>query len=258
MKKKVFEYSLSNVNLKAFEKNFKEKNKNYKMIQTSSSLQFISENERFVFAKSYLGHGAMNIIRNLKIDVYKNLNEGKFKLREATPKYFTYNPVKVDNKEGFFYPVTEIDLNSAYLQSAYFQNIISEKQFKILGKVHKKIRLRALGSLATKKTISIFENGDLIENKTTQSEEGLNIWKMICKGTDEMIEMLIYENERKNFIFYWFDNLFIHNSGAKLLENKLYKYRENLSLKYQYKLNNIYFLVQETNKMFNVNTNFTY
>lgn len=258
MSKQIYQYSLEGINLKDFEKYFKGRHKEYSIIQTSSSLKYDSHSEKFIFAKDYIGFGAMNIIKNLKIDVYKNLKDGKFEIKSCTPRYFSYNANKISDVEGFFYPVSELDINSAYLHSAYFQKIISENQYLKLKSVHKKLRLRALGALATTKTTTKFKDGELLETNVTQSRDGLDIWKMICEGTAEMIQMVIYENARRAFLFYWFDNLFLHSNTVKVTNHSLFKIKKDLSIRYQMKLGTLHILIPETQKSFALNSNFNF
>lgn len=234
------------------EKDFQEfflsqKNRNYKIISTNYSKIYQTEKNKYIFSGGYVGLGLINIMTKVKIDINKNLKEGKFELKDVRPEFFNYNHKAFDSEEGNFFYTSEIDLNSAYLESAYYQKIISQPIYEKLKSVNKKTRLRALGAIATKKHIFTYENGNLV-NKEYKTDQKLNkVWNMICKGCDEMIYSLI-ELYKKQYLFYWFDNLFVNS--IKQYKDTLYKYKYPIGLSYSKGAKNIKIMVRDQKRFF--------
>jgi len=247
MRKKVYSYNIAN--MREFEKHFFKNNKDAKITVSNYSCVFQTETEKFVFANEMLGFGGMNIIRKVKIDVRKNIKDGKFSVKDVNPTYYNFNPYFFENKESKIFNTCELDINSAYLESAVLQRIISEPVYLMLKKISKKMRLRALGSLATKKTEQIYKDGVLVETLEKKDDELTKVWKMICKGCDEMIYNVIDEKPH-DFIFYWFDNLFLRTEQKK--ESVLFKKKYPLDLDYQKSAGYLKILVEQNKKMFTI------
>ena len=218
------------------------------IIETNYSIIYNTESTKYIFNNEYMGLGAFKLLSQVKADVRHNIEERKFKVIECKPQYFGYNPKLLDSKDGKFFMVNELDLNSAYLESAYFQKIISDKIYLRLKEVSKKMRLKALGSLATRKIKSIFIKGEKQSQEVIIDNELSMVWQMICKGTDELIYNYIYAYE-KAFLFYWFDNLFLQQ---QLKEDKFYKQKYPLTLNYSKDQTAIKFLIEETKKTFTI------
>ena|ERR1035437_5270953 len=231
---------------------FKSKYSVYQMSITKSSVQLTTENYKYLFTKDYIGIGAIILFQRVKSDILKNIEEKKIEIPDnIIPNYFTYNPKYFDSKSGYIIGCTELDLNSAYLNTAYRLNLISDEIYNKLLSCSKNIRLRALGSIATKKDIYSMENGSIAEHTEKKNDLLCNVWKLICSKTDETIYELIAENGKDSFVFYWFDNLFINRSQNEIRKDRFYKLKFPLDMDYNYINNNIVLRIRQTEKTFN-------
>ena len=249
-KKIVLRYNLSGFN--DFFDLFKEKNPIYQLCTTKSSVQLKTEKYNYLFTKDYLGIGAIILFSKVKSDILKNIKEKNIIIPDnIIPTYFAYNPKYFDSHQGFLMGLTELDLNSAYLNSAFRLNLISEEIYLKLLSCSKPIRLRALGSIATKKDIYEYENGEMILHTLKKDDLLCNVWKYICYRTDLEILDLISENKQDNFVFYWFDNLFLNLPEHEIRKDKFYKLNFPLDMNYSYMNNNIVVHLDQTDKTFN-------
>ena len=112
--------------------------------------------------------------------------------------------------------IEKIDIKSAYWEYAKKQKILSEDtvkffetRFKNLDSEHtKSVRLKALGSLATRKIIQKFIEGILINELTTViTEDTRNLYMSITKGIDMMLRSICYNNP--GVVYYYVDCLFV-------------------------------------------------
>lgn len=107
----------------------------------------------------------------------------------------------------------KIDMKSAYWELALKENVISEKTNNKLKQVTsgmpneeiKKTRTKALGSLATTKTIREYRDGkkffeDVISEPTKQ------VYLQVCRGVDKIMKECVEENP--DCIYYYWDCIF--------------------------------------------------
>lgn len=147
--------------------------------------------------------------------------------------WYLYNDINGNiNDKG---KLLKLDLNEAYWSYARRMNVIkSETHESFLQTSHdlepkerKALRLKALGSLATKKTISIYESGLLIDVKHEVNKINLAHYKNICFEVDKLLK-----NALINFdlLYYYWDCLFI-NDEKKLNKIKDFIKSEGLNFK---------------------------
>ncbi len=233
-----------------FENNFKKENSTYKIISTNYSVIYDTKEIKYVFSSSYLGQGGMNLIMQTKADVKNQINKRSFGIKDVKPKYYKFNYNYFHQKEFKIFNIAEIDINSAYLESARYQNIISDKLYNKLKSISKPMRLSCLGSLATKKFITYYEDNKKIGSEVKQDLELTKVWNMISLGCDELIAMMIYK-VKQDFIFYWFDNLFIHSKLSNF-DERLYKQNYPLDLHYTKTKNLLNIQILPKRKVFNI------
>lgn len=111
----------------------------------------------------------------------------------------------------------EIDINSAYWKQAFLSNYIDDDLYQLgndKNQVPKQVRLIALGSLAKQETIYYWEpgmkepksKGDPIGNKVTRS-----YFMDICFNVDHCIREAIKKIPEDQYLFYWFDAIFLRS-----------------------------------------------
>ncbi len=124
--------------------------------------------------------------------------------------------------------VTKVDIRGAYWEFALKNKIISKETNEYL-KIHfdkneklKQARLKALGSLATRKEIINYINGEIIEpenfeDKYEVNEETRKLYIYICKGIDSLMREIAYGIPGA-FFYYW-DCIFTdHNTTKEVVD----------------------------------------
>lgn len=126
--------------------------------------------------------------------------------------------------------IFKIDIKGAYWNWALMTGVINEEHNLILEGIYeellkeyrplwgwtnaekvalkelKKIRLKALGSLATKKTIDTYVKGEMTQREL-KIEDTRNIYMSICKGIDDIMKMC--SNSIDGCMYYYWDCMFV-------------------------------------------------
>lgn len=147
------------------------------------------------------------------------------KVRDDAKKYMVANKFEDDTRVDFFglinNPITKkvickIDLNGAYWNYAIKMGIVSEQTNTFLNNSHrdmtykelKSSRLKALGSLATRKIVFVYEDGVEIEEKREiQKEHTRELYIDICRGIDNLMKECCRNVE--GCIYYYWDCIFV-------------------------------------------------
>lgn len=117
------------------------------------------------------------------------------------------------------YDIIKVDLSSAYWVGAIQKGLISEKTDNLFHKIYdnkkreigKSARLKALGSLATRKSIRTYEKGKLI-NETVNIEATRDIYMSINREIDMLMRKAA--NEFDKSVYYYWDCLFIAKENS--------------------------------------------
>lgn len=181
-------------------------------------------------------------IDDLRIHFVEDVDEPQFtlqlisKVRKEGEEYFNNNNVQDEEKIiyffDFYYPpekkeIYKIDLVSAYWRYALNTGVISEKtnmffEKKFIDfnrKMQKIARLKALGSLATKKTIHTYKDG-VIENTEMYRQITTPVYKEIQCGVDQFMRRLC---EGFKVYMYWVDCVFCPVNVANDIVNEAKK-----------------------------------
>ena len=190
-------------------------NKPFTKQTTTSTRIIITENEKRVYCgeSTFLSKREMILQRQLVKNINNNTEgENIIKNPKNKVKYFRFDDsvrrmseylgeiVSIKN-------VLEMDIVKAYYQVAHNLGYIDEDFYKKTLKLPKYIRLRLLGSIATRKIIEDFEGDQLISVKTKTNEKMRNIWFNICLKLDEII-IECEDAIRDYFLFYWVDGIY--------------------------------------------------
>lgn len=138
------------------------------------------------------------------------------------PVYFAYSK---HCRPGKIYPtVYNVDIKSAYWQTAYHLNLIPDSLFKEGNDTYtisKKTRLAAIGSLAKK--VSTYEfDGQRQFLKSNSVEDTDFLWNMICSRVGNVL-MEVSKHLSKSFIFFWVDGIYLTNFDAAKKAASLFK-----------------------------------
>jgi len=120
-------------------------------------------------------------------------------------------------RNGVYYDVCEVDINSAYWEAAAKNNFISNDIYlkgvnKFPGqkdKISKKCRLIALGSLATVKTIVDFDGSDYKYVSTKKNNKTRKYFFKCALDISKVMKDAINESGG-SVLFHWCDAIFIH------------------------------------------------
>ena len=196
---------------------------NFTVRKTSSTSIVEWEDNKYLFVHhtdSFLvSKGEMILQRRLKKEVLKNTEDKVFEV-EYESDYFDYDShlnymtetigeiIELDN-------VIEMDITKAYYQVAKNYGFIGEEFYQETLELEKYIRLRLLGSIATKKDIEKNKNGYLYETSQTFDIKLRNIWFKVVKKVDNIMKE-VAKAIQGNFVFYWVDGIYF----SKNLDDK--------------------------------------
>lgn len=194
------------------------------------------------------------------------------RVRDDAKKFLYNNPGYIKDTKIYFTDLFEIpkeeeiickvDLTSAYWRNAMLDGVITEETNKfLLEQFHdktsselKKIRLKALGSLATKKEIEIFEKGvsvhwDIDEQPTKK------LYLQICRCIDDL--MRDCKANIPGCVFYYWDCVFVKKQFEKdaikfFTEKKFECKSEETKLTFDMIGTKSYFTSEVDNKMYMV------
>ena len=206
--------------------------KEFKIIQTSYTTMFESNdlNFKYLISDERLKKSVFIARQKIKSDYIKsniiidNINSNQI-------NFFSFIP-KIKNTKSCYL----IDIKNAYPTALLNNNIITKETFNYLNKLSKLNKLRAIGSLAVKKTIKHYKNGELIDfEKIPRNEIGVVYFYAAF-----LIGELIFNCEliaKENFLFSWFDGVYINNDINKAKEISEYLLKqgyENKIIKLNY------------------------
>lgn len=190
------------------------------------------------------------------------------KVRNDAKHWFSKNDIPTFNEHDIFWSrlterppqtiITKIDLKSAYWQCALKKGIITERTNEYLNdqysktKAQKSARLKAFGSLATKKQIVVYLEG--IEHTTGFSiQPSRSLYMYICASIDGVMQTAC--REISGAFFYYWDCVFTGEESTKevidYILKKGYAYHtEDVIHTVETIGNNKYLITQETDKIF--------
>lgn len=209
----------------------------------SAKARYHNEKEKprsIIFSKDSFCPFEMSLINKVKTDTKtfiqevmngevpdKNLNDIDFLL--------FFEDVDVEN----YQKCVKIDLNSAYWTLAMKQHVVSDKtnnylqeNIKNFRNGEKQARLKALGSLATRKVLTSYRKGKQIwlKHPIQVNDYTRNIYIDICDQTDATMK-IIASLYPKNVIYYYWDCIFLVNYTDEIIKDAVRYIQEELGIK---------------------------
>jgi hypothetical protein len=181
-------------------------------------------------------------IDNMRVTFVEDINEPPFtlqlisKVRSDAEEFMSEGTISNDDKMIYFFDfyhapekqeIFKVDIISAYWTYALNMgvlkektNIFYEKKFcDYIDKIRKMARLKSLGSCATKKTIQIYEEGELVDTEMFRHHLS-PVYKEIQSGVDMFMRKL--SSEYKVYM-YWVDCIFCPQNVADEIKREAKK-----------------------------------
>ena len=161
----------------------------------------------------YMSKKEMILQKKLKKEIEKNTKDKEITFsKEKKIHFFEFDSslrymVETQGDCVDIENVIEMDITKAYYQMAYNLGYISKKFFEITLQLPKHIRLRLLGSIATKRIVEKYKNGKVVEMKVIEDDRMRDIWFHICYNVGKIMKECS-EAIQDFFIFYWVDGIY--------------------------------------------------
>lgn len=144
-------------------------------------------------------------------------------IKGTKPDYFILGELQTTED------IVEIDISSAYWQSAYNMGFLTKIQFEKGMKRDKAFRLKALGILAkTEKIIHFDGKIERVKHKAIYNPHLMEYWNTICSQVSFTMKEIASKLPEGHFYFFWVDGIFISKKSIKkvcaILNEKKYLY----------------------------------
>lgn len=190
----------------------------FEYIKTSYTKKLKTKHSTIIFNSDGIGDDMMlSLINKVRGDAKKFLEKNEHKILSNKDRIFFLDIFEIPQEEEI---IVKVDLTSAYWKLAIMEGIVSKETADYFNetfkdrteKERKGIRLKALGSTATRKEIEIFEKGKsidwLVETETTKP-----LYMYICKQIDKIMQGC--RHECNGCIFYYWDCMFVRKEYSK-------------------------------------------
>jgi hypothetical protein len=194
--------------------------------QNSCKITIPSRNEVYFKGTGDYSFKEMNNQKSLKKRIHENIVKKNMVVPEFAPSdisYFNYGNYLLRDFP-FNEPMTdfvEFDVAKAYYKMAYNLGYIDEDMYREYIDLKKEIRLRFLGSIATKKRIYHYEKGEMVGDPEIKEDKILRkVWFHICKETDNCLNELMREVQ-DDFIMYYVDGIYLKKKDYSKVINRI-------------------------------------
>jgi hypothetical protein len=161
----------------------------------------------------YMSKKEMILQRQLKKEIEKNTKDQEITFsKEKKIHFFEFDSslqymVETSGDCIDINNVIEMDITKAYYQMAYNLGYISKKFFEMTLTLPKIIRLRLLGSIATKRIVETYKDGKVVKMKIVEDLRMRDIWFHICYNVGKVMKECS-EAIQDYFVFYWVDGIY--------------------------------------------------
>lgn len=156
----------------------------------------------------------LNFIKETKHEVCDNSE--RLNLKKCRPEYFEFKLTK----DRSVVNCVEIDINSAYWQTAYKVGLITETTYLKGLQVPKEIRLMAFGSAATLRDCFVFDGVEYTDVYIETNEWGRIAFFHVSKIVSELIQRIL-DKIPGVFAIYWVDAIFIREWYKQYVTDEL-------------------------------------
>ena len=185
---------------------------------TMNTKRIIAPDAKIMLSESHLTGSELGFLRKVKSDA-EFYNEFLCKNRSVDRSSIKY--IKLSNvPRGTYLDYHEIDINRAYWETAFRMGVISQSTYERAEKYDKRVRLIALGALATGRVDLMFDGVEITEitEKPEPGEELSYIFFKIAHTVGiavNSIYLQLNEMEPDGCLGYWIDALFVKKHLAK-------------------------------------------
>jgi hypothetical protein len=151
-------------------------------------------------------------IATVKRHVRKKIDTGKLVVGEPIKKANYFDPGT--KRSGFVRNAYEVDIDSAYWDTAYMQKIISRNIHRYGLTVPKKVRLMALGSLGKKTAVFHFDGKKMNTMESVFDKDTCYFWDKVCAHVGDVMTTIASNISDHEYFFYWTDALFLRKSAV--------------------------------------------
>lgn len=198
-------------------------NKPFTLIKSGSSYELISSMYNDKAYRSGFSSNDLSFIKMVKGYIKRHDVELNFideDYRNSGIDYVKVNKFKVGDVLEDLYCV---DIDSAYWKTALNLGVISDDIYKKGLDMGKVVRLAALGSLAKKKDIWVYDGKSFKKQETVKSPYE-NIWFAICKKISDIMNDIV-KSIGDDFVFYWVDGIYVKQSPG-LIDKIVTKFKD--------------------------------
>jgi len=191
---------------------------------TIIKFQDIYSSKKMIFnSGGYMSHKEMRLQREIKKEVEENTKGQIIKYNGQKIAYNQFSDtieymiettgeyIKLEN-------IYEMDITKAYYKIALNLGYISQAFYDKCLNLPKDIRLRLIGSIATKKVIEIYKKGEQVSIKVVQNERLRQIWFHICYEVGKIMSECS-ESIHDYFVFYWVDGIYFQKRVGMNIES---------------------------------------
>lgn len=161
--------------------------------------------------------------QRLKAEIKRNIISKNIVVPNFTEKDIKYSMYAdfVTSKEVFetVFDGKEYDITKAYFQGIRNLGYISQELYEEFVMLPKHVRLRFIGSIATRKFIYHYKDGGLTNEPPVVKEDALlrRVWFHVCKLVDDCLQDFAKE-AGEDFIFYYVDGIYLKKANKEVLE----------------------------------------
>ena len=213
----------------------KKTNKSFVLSTTTNSTTINYSNKYGKYKRIYSdGVGMSRKEFRLQKKLKKEIEESAIAMeKKAKGKYYHYKNQKVNFFEfddslrymvetsGDYTEIPniiEMDITKAYYQMAHNLGYITKKTFEDLLGLPKYIRLRLLGSIATRKVIETYEGEKAIDIKVIEDLRLREVWNRICYEVGKVMKECA-DAIQDYFVFYWVDGIYFQQHPKFSIED---------------------------------------
>lgn len=179
----------------------------FRYTETAGTVTLEYMGQKHFFSDGEIEARYLNVIKKTKESIIENYDGVK------PPKFRFYESRVLPGKYKMIY---QTDINSAYSTSAYNMGLIDEDLYKKIMEAPKGVRLAAIGSAATIKTVAENDGDEYINIEQVYSEVGRNAFFAIAKNVADLMAGIF-----PHCFFYWCDAVFHSDENFDYVKNAL-------------------------------------